>query len=83
MAAQSGELQGIKQAVGALTVCVNQFTERQQGTAKVHRRITLKSYDTSVLFCIIIICSTILPAVRIAFLASKVQFKPLRCVGMT
>ena len=33
--AQSGELQGIKQAVGALTVCVNQFTEQQQGTAKV------------------------------------------------
>lgn len=35
MTAQSGELQGIRQAVGALTVCVNQFTEQQQGTAKV------------------------------------------------
>ena len=33
--AQSGELQGISQAVGALTVCVGQFMEQQQCTAKV------------------------------------------------
>ena len=32
---QSGEVQGIKQAIGALIVCVKQFVEQQQGTAKV------------------------------------------------
>jgi hypothetical protein len=81
MTAQSGELHGIRQAVGALTVYVNQFTKQQQDTAKVKKLhllciIMLLFYNTS-------ICSTILPAVGIAFLASKLQFKPLRCVGLT
>ena len=75
---QGGELQGIKQAVGALTVCVNQFTEQQQHTAKVYTCIQI--YYSK--FYVTFICSTILPAVRIAFLTSKVQFKLLRCVGL-